>query len=193
MLKSRLLSISLLATLAAVPALAQTVTPGTNAGDQQQIEQGLQSGQLSAGEAARLERQQQKLDRGEANGASQTQLQNEQTRFENSVNKLDSNNVTGNPNSVNDKRMQEDVQRNINQQNRIENGVNSGQLTPGEESKLERGQAHVNRAEANSHGHMTKARQENIQGRENHQNKRIYRKKHNDNTTTAPAGGATTP
>jgi hypothetical protein len=194
MFKSRLLYLSLLATLVAAPAFAQSttpITPGTNAADQQQIEQGLQNGSLSTGEASKLEREQQTLDRDESKGDSQTQLQNQQNKFENSVTKLDSNGVTGNPNSTNDQRMQNDVQRNVNQQNRINNGVNSGQVTPGEESKLERGQAHVNRAEANSHGHMTKARQANIQGRENHQSKRIYKKKHNGNTTT-PAGSTTT-
>ena len=191
MSKSRLLTAGLLATMLATPAFAQTpVTPGTNAADQQQIEQGLQNGSLSSGEASKLEREQQTLDRDEANGASQTQLQNQQNKFENSVNKLDSNATTGNPNSTNDKRMQADVQRNANQQNRIQQGVNSGQVTPGEEKKLERGQAHVNRAEANSHGHMTKARQANIQGRENNQSKKIYHKKHNDkaDTGTTPVG-----
>lgn len=187
MLKSHLLATGLLATLITAPAFAQTttpITPGTNAADQQQIEQGLQSGQLSTGEASKLEREQQTLDRDESKGDSQTQLQNQQNKFENSVTRLDNNSVTGNPNSTNDQRMQTDVQRNINQQNRIQSGVNSGQVTPGEESRLERGQAHVNRAEANSHGHMTKARQANIQGKENHQSKRIYNKKHNAATST---------
>lgn len=195
MSKSRLLYVGLLATLIAAPAFAQSTTPvnpGTNAADQQQIEQGLQNGSLSSGEASRLEREQQTLDRDESKGASQTQLQNQQNKFEGSVNKLDSNAVTGNPNGANDKRMQSDVQRNINQQTRIENGVNSGQVTPGEEKKMERGQAHVNRAEANAHGHVTKARQANIQNRENHQSKKIYHKKHNDNTTT-PVTPATPP
>src|ERR1700722_12362666 len=184
MSKSRLLTAGLLATMLATPAFAQTaVAPGTNAADQQQIEQGLQNGSLSSGEASKLEREQQTIDRDESKGESQTQLQNQQNKFENSVNKLDSNSVTGNPNSANDKRMQADVQRNVNQQNRIQQGVNSGQVTPGEESKLENGQAKVNRDEANSHGHMTKARQASIQGRENHQSKKVYRK---STTTTRP-------
>jgi len=192
MLKTHIVALSLLTTLVAAPAFAQTATPvnpGTNAADQQQIEQGLKSGQISSGEAARLEREQQKMDREESNGAGQTQLENQQNKFENSVNKLDSNNVSGNPNSVNDKRMQADVQRNVNQQNRIQQGVNSGQVTTGEEEKMERGQTHVNRDEANSHGHMGKTRQASIQGRENHQSRKIHHRKHNDNTTT-PGGAA---
>jgi hypothetical protein len=191
MSKSRILTAGLLATMLASPAFAQTATPtpGTNAADQQQIEQGLQNGSLSSGEASKLERQQQKLDSEEAKGVAPTTLQNQQNKFENSVNKAETNTTAGNPNSVNDKRMQADVQRDANQQNRIQQGVNSGQVTPKEESKLERGQAHVNRAEANSHGHMTKARQANVQARENHQSKRIYNKKHNDKADpgTTPA------
>ena len=44
--------------------------------------------------------------------------------------------------------MQADVQRNTNRQNRVEQGVQSGQLTNNEVSNLERGQSRVNRAEA---------------------------------------------
>jgi hypothetical protein len=78
--------------------------------------------------------------------------------------------------------MQADVQRNVNQQQRIANGVNSGSLTNREVGSLERGQAHVDRKEANAaaNGHVGAAEQRNIQRSENHQSKRIYRKKHND-------------
>jgi len=41
--------------------------------------------------------------------------------------------------------MQADVQRNINQQQRVEQGVKSGQLTNREAGKLENGQARVDR------------------------------------------------
>jgi len=78
--------------------------------------------------------------------------------------------------------MQADVQRNANQQARIEQGVQSGALTNRETASLERGQSHVNRAEgrAAADGHVGPAEQANIQARENHQSKRIYRKKHNE-------------
>jgi hypothetical protein len=188
-MKSRLAYFGLLATLLATPAFAQTtINPATNAADQQQIEQGLQNGSLSSGEASKLERNQQQLDNAESRGASQTQLNNMQNRDQAKVNKLENNSTTGNPNSANDQRMQADVQRNANQQTRIENGVNSGQTTAGEESKLEKGQAHVDRAEANSKGHVNNVRQANVQSRENNQSKRIHNKKHNDRTTAPGAG-----
>ena len=58
----------------------------------------------------------------------------------------------------------------------------SGTLTNRETASLERGQAHVNRAEAvaGADGHVGPAEQTNIQARENHQINRIYRKKHNE-------------
>ena len=54
----------------------------------------------------------------------------------------------GNPNSASSMRMQADVQRNVNPQARIEQGMKSGSLSAGETAKLERGQAHVDRKEA---------------------------------------------
>jgi len=76
------------------------------------------------------------------------------------------------------------VQRDVNQQKRIEQGIQSGQLTNKEVSKLERGQARVNRKEARTgaDGHVGPAEQANIQNAENHQSKRVYKKKHNNNT-----------
>jgi hypothetical protein len=77
--------------------------------------------------------------------------------------------------------MQADVQRNVNQQQRIANGVSNGSLTNREVGSLERGQAHVARKEANAAagGHVGAAAQRNIQRSENRQSARVYRKKHN--------------
>jgi hypothetical protein len=190
MLKSHLLYTALLATMLASTAFAQTatppaVTPGTNAADQQQIEQGLQNGSLSTGEARSLEQNQKRIDNAEAHGASQQKLNTMQNNFETKTNTLENNTVTGNPTGARDLKMQGDVQRNVNQQNRIQQGVTSGQMTTGEEKAAERGQARVNRAEAR--GHLNKAN-----AMENRQSKKIYHKKHNGNTTT-PAAGGTTP
>ena len=80
--------------------------------------------------------------------------------------------------------MQSDVQRNVNQQQRIANGINNGSLTNREAGSLERGQAHVDRKEANAaaNGHVGAGEQRRIQGSENHQSNRIYNKKHNART-----------
>src|SRR5258708_7761130 len=77
-----------------------------------------------------------------------------------------------------------EVQRNVNQQQRIEQGIQSGQLTNREAAKLERGQARVNRAEARAgaDGHVGPNEQRRIQKAENQQSKRIYREKHDAQT-----------
>jgi|ERR1700730_7391491 len=70
---------------------------------------------------------------------------------------------------------------NVNQQQRIANGVNSGALTNREVGSLERGQAHVDRKEANAaaNGRIGAAEQRSVQRSENRQSARVYRKKHN--------------
>ncbi len=156
---------------------------------QQRIEQGLQSGQLSSREAGQLERQQQHIDRMEAhdlkNGsispAEQARLNAAQNRASASIYADKHNGVTGNANSASSQRLQADVQRNVNQQQRIANGINNGSLTNRETGALERGQAHVDRREANAaaSGRVNAAEQRNIQRAENRQSGRVYRKKHN--------------
>jgi hypothetical protein len=156
---------------------------------QQRIEQGLQSGQLSTKEAGSLERQEQHVDKMEAhdmkNGAitpgEQARLNAAQNHVSNDIYADKHNGVTGNPNSASSQRMQADVQRNVNQQKRIQNGMDNGSLTNREAGSLERGQAHVNGREANAaaNGHVGAAEQRGIQRSENRQSGRIYRKKHN--------------
>jgi hypothetical protein len=87
---------------------------------------------------------------------------------------------TGDPASASSQRMQADVQRNVNQQKRIEHGVQSGNLTKHEAAKLERGQSRVERREARAgaDGHVGPHEEQRIQTAENRQSNRIYRQKH---------------
>jgi len=175
----------------AAPVLAQSVGSEVQRDINQEtrVEQGLKSGQLSTGEAARLERGEARIDRmeskalrdGNLSPAEAARIQRAQNRESGAINRLKHNEITGNPNSASSQRMQDDVQRNINQQNRIEQGVQSGQLTNREASRLERGQARVNRAEARAgaDGHVNAREQARIQHRENMQSKHIFRDKHN--------------
>ena len=154
------------------------------------IEQGLKSGQLSTGEAARLERGEAQIDRMESKALKDVnvspeeaaRIQHAQNRESEAINQSKHNDVTGNPNSASSQRMQTDVQRNINQQNRIEQGIQSGQLTNKEASNLERGQARIDRKEARAgaDGHVGAREQARIQKAENKQSKKIYREKHNN-------------
>jgi len=187
----KLLFASLLVISAAAPVLAQSVESEVQRDINQEtrIEQGLKSGQLTTGEAAKLERGEARIDRMESKALRDGTLspeeaaliQRAQNQESTAINKLKHNDVTGDPNSASSQRMQADVQRNINQQNRIEQGLQSGQLTKKEVSKLERGQARVDRAEARAgaDGHVTAGEQARIQNHENAQSKHIYRDKHN--------------
>jgi len=172
-------------------AFAQTV--GTEVqrdiNQESRIEQGLKSGQLSTGEAAKLEHGESRIDRMEKNAMKDGNLspqeadrvQRTQNAESNRINQLEHNDVTGNPNSVSSQRMQTDVQRNINQQSRIEQGVQNGSLTNKEVGNLERGQARVDRTEARAgaNGHVSAGEQTRIQNKENKQSQKIFREKHN--------------
>ena len=177
--------------LLSTAALAQTVQQDQqrDVNQQQRIEQGLQSGQLSTREAGQLERQQQHVDKMEAHDLRDGSISpGEQARLNAAQNRASAgiaadkhNGVAGNPNSASSQRMQADVQRNVNQQQRIANGVSNGSLSNHEVGSLERGQAHVDRKEANAaaNGHVGAAEQRRIQRSESHQSARVYRKKHN--------------
>jgi hypothetical protein len=182
----------LLAAPFASVALAQSV--GTevqrDVNQETRIEQGLKSGQLSTGEAAKLERGEARIDRMEKNALKDgnvsqqeaTRIQRAQNAESGKIDQLKHNDVAGNPSSASSQRMQADVQRNINQQSRIEQGVQNGSLSNKEVSNLERGQARVNRTEARAgaDGHVGANEQARIQHKENRQSRKIFREKHNN-------------
>ncbi len=74
-------------------------------------------------------------------------------------------------------------QRKVDQQDRIANGVRSGQLTPRETSHLEHQEAGINREErgmrAEDNGHLTRQDRRTIHAQQNQESRRIYRDKHN--------------
>src|SRR5439155_25764339 len=114
----------------ASPVLAQAV--GTEVqrdiNQETRVEQGLKSGQLSTGEAAKLERGEARIDRmeskalkdGNVSQQEAARIQGAQNAESEAINRLKHNDVTGNPNTASSQRMQADVQRNSNQQGRIE-------------------------------------------------------------------------
>ena len=181
------LAVCAIATSAQAQNAADVVQRDVN--QQNRIEQGLKSGQLTTKEAGKLEREESRVDKMEANAMKDGKVTNaEKRRIEAAENKASKDIYnekhdaqTGDPNSVSSKRMRADVQRNANQEQRIENGIKKGSLTNREAANLERGQARVDRKEANAaaDGHVGADEQKNIQAAENRQNKRIHREKHN--------------
>lgn len=75
-------------------------------------------------------------------------------------------------------------QRRENQQDRIAQGVRSGQLTAGETSRLESREARLNhevRADRYAHdGHLTAPERRQVNRQQNQLSRSIYREKHND-------------
>ncbi len=78
--------------------------------------------------------------------------------------------------------------REANQQKRIDQGVQSGQLTPREAARLEKGEAKVEKmeAKAKADGTVTKGEKAAIHHAQDKQSRRIARQKH-DRQRTAPA------
>ena len=188
MTRTTLLACLLLGSGAAAFAQTTATTVQRDINQQTRIEQGLQSGALNTREAAGLEREESRVNQmqtqalkdGKLTPTEQARLNAAQNKVSGDIYAAKHNGVTGNPQSDSSKRMQADVQRNINQQQRIENGVQNGSLTNREVAKLERGQSKVAKAEANAghDGHVTANEQAHVQRAENHQSKHIYRQKH---------------
>ena len=192
-MKKNLIVAAVLA-LAGASAFAQTAASTTqrDVNQQNRVEQGLQNGSITTREGALLERDQQHVDQlqakdlknGSLSNGERAQLRAAQNKSSRDITKAEGNGVNGNPLSASSQRLQADVQRNANQQQRTENGIKNGSLTNHEVSKVERGQAKVDHAEFASarDGHVGAGEQSRIQHRDNAQSKRIYRQKHDAQT-----------
>ncbi len=193
-MQARLIRIGLAATIAAAftaPVFAQSSQADTqrDVAQQQRIESGLQSGQLTTKEAGGLERGEARVEKMQANAdrngsvsaREQARIDRAQNRESRAIYNQKHDAQVGNPNSASSQRMQADVQRNENQQARIEQGEKSGQLSTHEAGALERGQARTDRsvARAARNGHVGANEQTRIQARENRQSARVFNKKHN--------------
>ena len=173
---------------AAEPRADQVVDRDVN--QQQRVEHGLQDGQLTTREAGQIEREEARIDQTEArdlkdgklSAAEQARINRMQNNVSGDIHRDAHNSATGNPDSKSSQRMQTDVARDVRQEQRIDQGVDSGSLTNREAGSLEAGQAHVDHKEgvAARDGHVSGAEQARVQRSENHQSRRIHRKKTND-------------
>ncbi|AIY42808.1 hypothetical protein LT85_3650 [Collimonas arenae] len=182
---------ALVTTLLAVPVFAQSVASETqrDVNQQNRIESGLKSGQLTTREAGQLEHQETKVDRTEANAlkngnlspVEKARIQGMQNKVSQNINVDKHNGAIGNPNSASSQRMQADVQRNANQEKRIENGIKSGSLDKRQVGNLQRGEAHVDHTEARvaRNGHVNANEQARVNRVQNRVSGRIHRDKTN--------------
>jgi len=188
-MNSKLLSL-LVAGLMAAPAFAQTAATEVqrNVNQQTRIADGLKSGQLNTAEAARLEQEQARIAKAEQHALKDGKLsEGEQHKIDRmqdaasaDIHAQKHDAQTGNPNSASSQRMQAAVQRDVNQQTRIADGIKSGELTNREVAKLEKGEARIDRMEAaaGKDGHVGAAEQRKIQQAKNRASKRIHQQKH---------------
>ena len=163
-----------------------------NVHQQQRIEQGLRDGSLTVQEAANLERSQARISQMEARAladgrlsdAERARINEAQNRQSGAIERERSDNQRGDPNSRSSQRMQEDVQRNVNEQRRIAQGVQSGQITNQEAARLERSESRIFRQEARAgaDGRIDRYEQRQIQGAENRQSQAIHHERHDGQT-----------
>jgi hypothetical protein len=166
------------------------------ANQDQRIANGLRSGQMTSGEAARADRTQSRIDQQvhddrEANGGRLTNQERQQVnREQNSASRQiyneKHNGNTVRPNPIDD--------REANQQQRTANGLRSGQMSSGEAARTNRNQARVDQQVHNeraANGGSLNARQkQQINREQNNNSKQIYNEKHNNNTAKPAKGGA---
>ncbi len=160
-----------------------------DASQQQRIENGLQDGSLNTREAARLEQDQRNLDKLEAHSlkdgklspAERKRVATAENRASRDIHQARTHGVKGDALSISSQRMQADLQRNINQDKRIAEGVKSGTLDKQEVARLDAGQARVDGKEARAghNGVVGAKEQAGIQHSENKQSRRIHQLKTN--------------
>jgi hypothetical protein len=196
--KRIILTAAALIAFAGSAAMAQSSTPATTSDkpapiqdrktDQQdRIANGVQSDQLTPGESKNLEtkeaginqeqRNMRSRDDGHLTAADRTKINRQQNRLSNRI-YTDKHNAAAThygPGEVG--------QRQRLQQDRIANGVKSGQLTAGESARLERQQQGINREKntmrANNGGKLTAGDKAALNHRQNRASGNVYAKKHN--------------
>ena len=153
---------------------------------QDRIANGVQSGQLTAGETKNLETKEADLnheehtmrseDDGHLTSADRTTLNNQQNHLSNNIYGDKHNAATAHYGN------NEVGQRRENQQDRIAQGIRSGELRPGQTARLENQEQGINREvggmrQANG-GRLTNADKRVVNQQQNAVSRHIYRDKH---------------
>ena len=179
-------------TTAAAPAATPTAPkPGEVAdrkdNQQDRIANGVQSGQLTAGETKNLETKEAGLnkedrtmrseDYGHLTAADRAKLNNQQNHLSNQIYQDKHNASTAHFGN------NEVGQRRENQQDRIAQGIKNGQLTAGETARAENQQQGINREDAGMRqangGKLSKGDKRALNQQQNKASRNIYNKKHN--------------
>lgn len=151
---------------------------------QQRIGNGIENGSLTSAEAARLEHKEAKINEeihemksdGTFTAQERAKVQKQQSAVSKSiyVQKHDAQNQNLDPKS-------EVGQRQLNQQQRIADGVQNGSLNAREAARMEARETAVNkeiRKDRRDGGGMTNAERAKINRQQNRNSKAVYRQKH---------------
>ncbi len=154
------------------------------------IAQGVKSGELTAGETAKLEKKEsalnqeqrdmRKIDGGKLTPQDRRTLNRQQNRLSRDIYRQKHDAQTqGKPGT-------EIGQRKENQQDRIGNGIASGQLTAGEAARLETKESRLNGEirdmREDNGGKLTPAEKRKVNRQQNRLSKDIYQEKHDGET-----------
>src|SRR5690242_2081493 len=175
---------------AAAPAPAEKPKPTVaqrKENQQDRIVNGVKSVQLTAGETANLEKKEAGINKenaadraangGQLTSAEKQQINKQQNGMSKQIyaDKHNANTAHYGNNKVG--------QRRENQQDRIAQGIKSGQLTAGETAKLENQQKGINKQVASDRkangGTLTASEKKQVNKEQNHASRNIYEKKHN--------------
>ena len=154
---------------------------------QQRIANGVQSGQMTAGETKRVERHEANVnseihaDRSANGGKLTAQERQHINQQQNNISKsiyTDKHNANQSHFGNN-----EVGQRRENQQDRIANGIRNGSMSAGETARTENREQNINQHIASDRaangGKLTGQERRNINRRQNGASRQIYRQKHN--------------
>ena len=193
-MQNRVLTLAIAALLAAPVFAQQTTTapaPGT-AGERRENQQdrvanGVQSGELTAGETKNIESREANVNReikddkaandGKLTSQERQQINKQQNNLSKSIyqDKHNANTAHFGNNEVG--------QRRENQQDRIANGIKNGSMTAGEAARAENRQQGINQqvaADRNANGgKLTGQEKRQINRQQNGASRQIYREKHN--------------
>ena len=183
---------------AATPAPAEKPKPTVEQrkeNQQDRIANGVKSGQLTAGETKNLEKKEAAINketaadraanRGKLTAAEKKQVNRQQNQMSKQIydDKHNANTAHYGNNKVG--------QRRENQQDRIAQGIKSGQMTAGEAARAEKQQQGINKQVAADRkangGKLNASEKKQINKEQNAASKNIYRKKHNAKTQSGTA------
>ncbi|HEY4355352.1 MAG TPA: hypothetical protein VGN16_06370 [Acidobacteriaceae bacterium] len=168
-------------------AAARPNVNGRETNQDQRIANGLRSGQMTSGEAARADQRQAQIDRQVhnervANGGTLTNQQRQQVNREQNAasQQIYRDNHNGNtvaPNAVDN--------REANQQQRTANGLRSGQMTSGEAARTNANQSHVDQQVHNDRvgngGALNGQQRQQVNNEQNHNSQQVHNENHNAN------------